>query len=247
MAAGVSVDTIRFYQSRGLLKPPEREGRAAVYGAAHLRTLRRIRDLAEQGLSLKVIKRLLDSGSSGTDRRLLAAVETASGSRELSRTELAAETGVPAALLRSLEAAGLWGDPRTPGSEAIFAEADAELIRLGLRLLEAGLPLDRLLALATSFNSALEAVAEGAVDLFNDAVRRREDAEPGDIVAAFNELLPAATSLVALHFRRTVVAKGRARLVAEAADDPDAQALADAIEDAVAPEVELRWRPGSAG
>ena len=34
--AGVSVDTIRYYQSKGLLDPPRREGRVAWYDDGHL-------------------------------------------------------------------------------------------------------------------------------------------------------------------------------------------------------------------
>ncbi len=45
--AGVSVDTVRFYQSRGLLPPPRRAGRVVLYADAHLARLRRIRALAE--------------------------------------------------------------------------------------------------------------------------------------------------------------------------------------------------------
>ena len=39
----VSVDTVRFYQSRGLLPQPEREGRVAWYGDDHAERIRRIR------------------------------------------------------------------------------------------------------------------------------------------------------------------------------------------------------------
>ena len=41
--SGVRADTIRFYQGRGLLAPPQRSGRIAVYGEAHRKRLGRIR------------------------------------------------------------------------------------------------------------------------------------------------------------------------------------------------------------
>lgn len=44
-AAGIRVDTVRFYQSRGLLPKPGRRGRLAIYEADHLQRLRRIRTL----------------------------------------------------------------------------------------------------------------------------------------------------------------------------------------------------------
>ena len=43
--AGVAVDTIRFYQGKGLLEAPRREGRVTWYGDGHLERLRRIREL----------------------------------------------------------------------------------------------------------------------------------------------------------------------------------------------------------
>jgi DNA-binding transcriptional MerR regulator len=35
-AGGVAVDTIRFYQGKGLLEPPRREGRVTWYSESHL-------------------------------------------------------------------------------------------------------------------------------------------------------------------------------------------------------------------
>ena len=57
--AGVSRRTIRFYIARDLLPPPLRVGRGAVYGPEHLERLQRIRDLQEEGLTLREIGRVL--------------------------------------------------------------------------------------------------------------------------------------------------------------------------------------------
>ena len=53
--AGVRVDTIRFYQFRGLLPRPRREGRIALYVDGHLERLRNIRRLVDQGFTLAQI------------------------------------------------------------------------------------------------------------------------------------------------------------------------------------------------
>ena len=72
----VSIDTIRYYQSLGLLHAPERRGRSAVYDDSHLDRLQRIRVMAGRGFSLKAIGALLEAGdSSESDRLLLAAIE----------------------------------------------------------------------------------------------------------------------------------------------------------------------------
>ena len=49
--AKISIDTIRFYQTRGLLDPPSRAGRQAVYENSHLQRLTEIRELQRSGLS----------------------------------------------------------------------------------------------------------------------------------------------------------------------------------------------------
>ena len=72
--AGTSVDTIRYYQGRGLLPPPTRRGRIALYGRDHVDRLERVRALQAQGLSLAAIGRLLSGELDARDEPLLAAV-----------------------------------------------------------------------------------------------------------------------------------------------------------------------------
>src|SRR5205809_709709 len=64
--AGVAVDTIRFYQGKGLLDAPRRDGRVTWYGENHVERLRRIKELQQQGFTLTVIQRFL-SGELGKD------------------------------------------------------------------------------------------------------------------------------------------------------------------------------------
>ncbi|MGH3579388.1 MAG: MerR family transcriptional regulator, partial [Mycobacterium sp.] len=51
-SSGESVDTIRYYQSKGLLEPPRRQGRVAWYHDGHLERLARIRSLQQRGFTL---------------------------------------------------------------------------------------------------------------------------------------------------------------------------------------------------
>ena len=59
-AGGISVDTVRFWQGRGLLPAPRRVGRRVVYGRSHLDRIRRIRAWQSEGLPLAVISRLVE-------------------------------------------------------------------------------------------------------------------------------------------------------------------------------------------
>lgn len=66
-AGGVGVETVRFYQRRGLLATPSRDGGVRRYGADDLRRLRFIRQAQGAGFTLEEIKELLDLDS-GEDR-----------------------------------------------------------------------------------------------------------------------------------------------------------------------------------
>ncbi|WP_375501204.1 MerR family transcriptional regulator [uncultured Jatrophihabitans sp.] len=56
---GLTVRTVRFYASEGLLPPPERRGRVAYYDARHRMRLDLIRTLQEHGYTLAAIERVL--------------------------------------------------------------------------------------------------------------------------------------------------------------------------------------------
>src|SRR3984957_2136325 len=126
--AEVSVDTIRYYQSKGLLAPPRREGRIAWYGDDHLERLTRIRTLQQRGFTLATIARLVSGELDAADEALLGqlsgwkgdppgpgaspAGDGGPGSGDerigaetgptLTLEELAAATGVPLALLKAV-------------------------------------------------------------------------------------------------------------------------------------------------
>jgi DNA-binding transcriptional MerR regulator len=65
--AGVTSRTIRAYQARGLLPPPELRGRTGFYSDEHLHRLRLIDDLQTRGFSLAAIRQTLDTWARGGD------------------------------------------------------------------------------------------------------------------------------------------------------------------------------------
>jgi DNA-binding transcriptional MerR regulator len=251
---GLSVDTIRYYQSKGLLDPPRRQGRVAWYDDRHLERLDRVRSLQQRGFTLATIVRLVNGDLDAADEALLAELTGANGDPGRSRrsdpstaeddgavaeagsrehreetftiAELAAETGVPLALLKAIEAEGLL-IPRRFGDHERYTTEDVATARAGLLLLEWGIPLSALLALARRHHEATQAVAEEAVSLFSTHVRSPlrqgrtrttgtdggppDAGDAGDVgdvgrlVEAYADLLPAVNTLVANHFTRTLV------------------------------------------
>jgi MerR family transcriptional regulator, mercuric resistance operon regulatory protein len=73
---GVGVETIRFYQRKGLLETPTRESGIRRYGSQDLRRLRFIRQAQSAGFTLEEIKELLDldAGQDHARARELATV-----------------------------------------------------------------------------------------------------------------------------------------------------------------------------
>ncbi len=212
--ADLSVDTIRFYQKRRLLPPPERSGRIAWYGPSHLERLGRVRELRGRGLTLALIGRILDGDLDPTDAPLAAAVARADAEAPeefLTLTELAERSGVPAVLLEAVVRDNLLV-ARVHDGEARYTTADIAVVQQGLRLLEQGLPLPDLLALAHEHHEKTREIAETAVGLFDQYVRAPlrasdlpDDQKAERLVEAFRVLLPAVTTLVAHHFRRVLL------------------------------------------
>lgn len=214
--AGVSVDTVRYYQARGLLHPPRREGRVAWYDDGHVERLRHIRALQARGFSLATIVRILEGQLDAADEALVGALaqETApSGAGEpLTLDDLSARTGIPLPVLRALEVEGLLV-PRRLGDDAGYGEDDVAAARAGLAILNWGIPLSDLLELATAHHRAMVELADRAVQLFDTHVRHATRDDPAvdaeeaaaRMVEAFHTLLPAAATLVGHHFTRVLL------------------------------------------
>lgn len=69
-AAGMGVETIRYYQRRGLLETPTRNREIRRYGSDDLRRLRFIRQAQSAGFTLEEIKELLDLDASDDRARV---------------------------------------------------------------------------------------------------------------------------------------------------------------------------------
>lgn len=117
-AGGVGVETVRYYQRRGLLPEPARAGSVRRYGAPEIRRLRFIRRAQAAGFTLDEIGELLalDSGHDrarvrALARERLAALDSKIADLKAARSALtrlskacAAGTGGPCPILEAFEA-----------------------------------------------------------------------------------------------------------------------------------------------
>src|SRR6476661_3943007 len=117
--AGLTVDTVRYYQTQGLLPPAERCGRAKLYGPEHLERLERIRQLQQRRFSLAAIRALISEDREGLAEGVFA-------DRDETRTyeldDLLERSGLDAAFAESLRESGLLRDPAEHGRAAFDGE-----------------------------------------------------------------------------------------------------------------------------
>ena len=90
-AAGVGVETVRFYQRRSLLAVPARDTGVRRYGAEDLRRLRFIRQAQAAGFTLEEIRELigLDAGQDRARAREMATARVAALDDKIAELERA--------------------------------------------------------------------------------------------------------------------------------------------------------------
>ncbi len=153
------------------------------------------------------------------DRALLDALEEGGDdARLVSLADLAASSGISEPLLEMLAREGLLL-ARMDGDQPLFDPRDADTVKAGLALIQAGLPLAELMGLARDMDEVMRPMAERAVEIFSRYVRDSVEATASDdaeaaarLVDAFRSMLPATSSLVGGHFRRLLIEGAHRRL-----------------------------------
>ncbi|HEX3566095.1 MAG TPA: MerR family transcriptional regulator [Acidimicrobiales bacterium] len=144
--AGVSVDTIRYYQSKGLLPAPRRQGRVAWYDDDHVDRIARVRSLQSRGFTLATIVRLVNGELDAADEALLGEL-AGSGLAETGTSNVTATTtsGDSAASGSPGTASTTPGDPSRAGGLPP-QPIEPELFTIEALALRTGVPLPLLRA-----------------------------------------------------------------------------------------------------
>jgi DNA-binding transcriptional MerR regulator len=182
---GISVRTVRFYTSKGLLPPPIRQGRAGYYTADHVARLELVQELQAHGFTLAAIEGHLariPGDASPADialHRTLLAPWMPESPVEMSRGELEvrASRTLSEDDLATLEALGVVH----PAGDGRMRVAVSQL-GVGLGLLDLGFPREAALAAAEVYAAHGRAIAEELYALFRDRVwpHYRGDADSAD-------------------------------------------------------------------
>ncbi|MBT2384699.1 MerR family transcriptional regulator [Streptomyces sp. ISL-11] len=174
--AGVTVRTVRFYSTRGLLPPPEiGPRRVGHYGPDHLSRLALIEELQHQGLTLAAIERYLrrlPDGLSPHDlalHRALVASWMPDKPEEASRAQLEGRAGRALTEEDIDRLAAMDVLERDPDDAGTF-RVDPGLLYLGVRLLDVPVAPGTILAARTVLLDHARATARELTRLFQEEV-----------------------------------------------------------------------------
>ncbi|MDF3302732.1 MerR family transcriptional regulator [Streptomyces tropicalis] len=193
--AGVTVRTVRFYGTRGLLPPPEiGPRRVGRYGREHLARLALIEEMQHQGMTLAAIERhlrQLPPDLTPHDLALHRAV-VASWTPDARETLSAAEVERRAG--RSLSGEDL---ERLASMDVLARDGDAYrvdsgLLRLGVELLDVPLSEGTVLAARTALVGHARAAARELSRLLREAVAERDAQDVRSLSAHMHPLVVQA-------------------------------------------------------
>ncbi|MFF0791401.1 MerR family transcriptional regulator [Streptomyces spiralis] len=194
--AGVTVRTVRFYSSRGLLPPPvigpRRVGR---YGRDHLARLALIEEMQHQGMTLAAIERhlrQLPQDLSPHDlavHRAVVASWAPESVETVSRRDLGRRAGRPLSD-EDVERLAAMNVVVREGQDAF--RVDAGLFRLGVELLDVPLSQETILAARTALTDHARAAARELSGLLRDAVAERDTRDVKSLSAHMHPLVVQA-------------------------------------------------------
>ncbi|MER7761412.1 MerR family transcriptional regulator [Streptomyces sp. NPDC097619] len=213
-AAGVKARNLRYYQERGLLPPPRREGRIAWYSEEHLVRLRLIDELLGRGYTVNGIAELLAAWEQGGGLAQLLGLE-----REMTRDWVREEAVTmtldelrelfgPAARAEHTRRAAELGYVRLEGEAVTFPSR--RLLEATLALVREGVPLEEILDAGEFAQRQAAVVADRFVSLFRrhvigpDGLEGLSASRMEDITAAVAALRPVAGEVMAAEFARAM-------------------------------------------
>ncbi|WBO62597.1 MerR family transcriptional regulator [Streptomyces camelliae] len=194
--AGVTVRTVRFYGSKGLLPPPEiGPRRVGRYGTGHVARLALIEELRQQGMTLAAIERYLRQlppGLSPHDlaiHRAVVASWAPDAVDTVSRQELERRAGRPLSA-EDVERLAAMNVVMAAGDDTF--RVDSGLLRLGVRLLDVPLSQEAILAARTVLIEHSRAAARELSQLFRGEVAERAARDVKSLSAHMHPLVVQA-------------------------------------------------------
>ncbi|MCA1272355.1 MerR family transcriptional regulator [Streptomyces sp. 7G] len=225
--AGVTVRTVRFYSTRGLLPPPViGPRRVGHYGPDHLSRLALIEELQQQGMTLAAIERYLEqlppdlSAHDLAIHRALVASWAPDKTEDFSRAGLERRAGraLSEADVERLAAMGVLVRPEEDGGTY---RVDLGLLRLGVELLDVPIAHETILAARTVLLEHTRSAAQEMTRLFRDEVwnpYREREGDPEHVAAMKSlsaHMQPIVVQALVTAFQRSLKEELRGAFTAE--------------------------------
>lgn len=202
---GVTVRTIRYYQSEGLLPIPTRHGREVRYGDQHLERLELITRLQERGLRLTAIAELVRQGDAGADwlglTESLMQPWTEDRPLLLAEDELAARIGDAGVKVEDLVRTDVV-ERRADTTPVTYLVPSPGMLDIALQLAGLGIDLEVAARLRALLQERLRGLATELVSRFTDevSVAVLADSGPADLARVLQQLRPLTRRSVDLLF-----------------------------------------------
>ncbi|HTT95077.1 MAG TPA: MerR family transcriptional regulator [Solirubrobacterales bacterium] len=211
---GMTVRNIRAHQTRGLLPPPEVQGRTGYYTEEHVARIELTREMQAEGLNLEAIRRVLES-TGGSSKEMVDFARAVRAPFEDETPEIFGPGDFAEAwqvekvderLLRRAEKLGVL---------RILPDGEVEVIsprlhRAAARMIEFGISPEAAVAVAAKLHEHADAVARAYVDLFTEQVWEpfdkagRPDEDWQKVLDALEALRPLASDALLAMFQITM-------------------------------------------
>jgi len=212
--AGMTARNIRAHQTRGLLPPPQLNGRTGYYSTEHVARLELIKDMQAAGFNLGAIKSLLDAAPVGSgeevlrfERALMAPwAEEEPLTFEISELEFMLGGEVSAETIRKVVGLGVIVELDV----GLYQAPSPGLLRAGAEVVSLGIPVERVIEVLERLMEHSQGVADVFVELFlTDVWRPFESAGSPEeewprVRRALEQLRPLASEVLLGAFHRTM-------------------------------------------
>ena len=211
---GMTIRNIRAHQTRGLLPPPEVQGRTGYYNEEHVARIELTREMQAEGLNLEAIRRVLES-TGGSSKEMVDFARAVRAPFEdetpeiFGPAEFAESWQVKTADEKLLKRAEKLGALR------VLADGNIEVIsprlhRAATRMIAFGVSPAAAIVLAGKLHEHADAVARAYVDLFTEQIWEpfdkagRPDEDWHKVLEALEGLRPLASDALLAMFQITM-------------------------------------------
>ena len=211
---GMTIRNIRAHQTRGLLPPPEVQGRTGYYNEEHVARIELTREMQAEGLNLEAIRRVLES-TGGSSKEMVDFARAVRAPFEDETPEIFSPKDFAAGWKVDSIDERLFKRAEKMGVLRILPDGQIEVIsprlhRAATRLIEFGISPAAAVAVAGKLHEHADAVARVYVDLFTEQIWEpfdkagRPDEDWPKVLEALGAMRPLASDALLAMFQITM-------------------------------------------